>query len=132
MSVVTHHDRFIEIDERIRVEAGKKLIKANATRTYLANEAMFKDKAGNPHYELGGFDAGGHMDENGQHLGSKVIKEGEVFHHIDWNGPDVFFVYVLDDDDTVHSSHPLHPGKRWFEKAEFATWNEAVAFAKTL
>jgi hypothetical protein len=145
MARVKYHDEFHEIDGRVRIERGQSMKSEVATPEFLDKD-VFHAGVGTPvkidgkwhsprHYEAGKIDAKG-----------KIVEHGKPFHFIDWhpvNGK-VFFVYLLEDDATwnqytrnatgdlvLDTEHPQH-NKRWIEKGEYKTWDEAETFAATL
>jgi len=140
---VKYHDRFFEIDGRVRIEAGKAV-----KRDVMAGEELLKKihpyystphRAFNNHPIHGKTFAGCAMDQGGQ-----PIRLGAPMAYIDYFSPDVWFVYRLEDDEThneytkdedgnmiPHVENPMHH-KRWIEHGQFATREEAETFAAGL
>lgn len=146
MARVEHHDKFFEIDGRIRIEAGLPFVVTTATKEALANDVT------HPDYQVGAPDARGN-----------IIEHGKEFAYIDFLAPEqheaglrpephAWKVYRLEDDPTnierkwklggskksgendvlvEDTEHPHHK-KRWIKHGEFNSLAEAETFAKTL
>ena len=111
----------IEIDNKVRVEAGPVRKRAVAT------EALLSDDVTSAHYKVGSPDAL-----------NKIIELGQPMDYIDWKSPArVFYVYQLDEVEKIKMiegpmKDEIIEQPRWLLKGDYKTQDEAIVAAMTL
>lgn len=116
MDIVRNDDgNLIEIDGKVRVEAGPR------RRREIATQELLSDVVTAAHYQVGKPDALG-----------KIIALGEPMDFIDWRSPErTFYVYQLEEVTDEVDGQPVK-NMRWLPKGDRPDETSALSFAATL